>query len=189
MARFEVRDRGARATEAVLDSLTRPWAKAPMKQSSFAISALPAFCLVSILSGCQLQPQPWHLQAHREGETVQLCLSQQPECPQPGGLSTDDISVYRYDNLHDNELVWDTSRETESTNDKFDGVVTYGVPPKNWTNKLTPPALVCGKAYLVNPATLYFALKCDGTVVVFDSPHLEEFFEQEASRRPAATSR
>jgi hypothetical protein len=38
------------------------------------------------------------------------------------------------------------------------------------------PALVCGKAYLVNPGAHYFALKCDGTLVVFDDPHLEEFF-------------
>jgi hypothetical protein len=52
----------------------------------------------------------------------------------------------------------------------------YGVPPKDWINKLAPPALVCGKAYLVNPGAHYFALKCDGTVVVFDDLHREEFF-------------
>src|SRR5579871_1526292 len=120
-----------------------------MKNSCFAISAILTFSLISILNSCQPLPQqPWHLTARKEGETVRLCLSRQSECPQPGGVSLNDISVYRYDNLHDNQLVWDTSPEAESANDEFDGVFTYGIPPKNWQNKLTPPALVCGKAYL-----------------------------------------
>ena len=80
--------------------------------------------------------------------------------------------------MHDNELVWDAEPKNPITAGNISGVVTYGVPPKDWINKLTPPALVCGKAYLVNPGAHYFALKCDGTVVVFDAPHLEEFFNQ-----------
>ena len=155
-----------------------------MKKSYFARPALPVFCLVSIWSGCQLQPQTWHLTAHKNGESVQLCLSQQSECPAAGGVRTSGISVYRYDDTFNNQLVWDTSPENEITNDRFDGVFTYGVPPKNWRNQLAPPALVCGKAYLVNPAASFFALKCDGTVVVFDFPHLEEFFRQNAIPAP-----
>jgi hypothetical protein len=58
------------------------------------------------------------------------------------------------------------------------------VAPKDWINKLTPPALICGKAYLVNPGAHYFALKCDGTVVVFDDPHLEEFFREKTPAEP-----
>lgn len=50
------------------------------------------------------------------------------------------------------------------------------MPPNGWTNKLAPPALVCGKAYLFNPGSHYVALNCDGTLVLFDDPHLEEFF-------------
>ena len=51
---------------------------------------------------------------------------------------------------------------------------------------MTPPPVVCGKAYLVNPGAVYFGLKCDGTVVVFDSPQLDEFFtkEAEAAKKP-----
>ena len=133
-----------------------------MKNTHFATVALLAFGLILILDGC-LQPEPWHLRARKEGDTVQLCISQKLECPQPG-IGTDSISVYRYDSLLSNQLVWEAASETEST---FDGMVTYGIPPKNWHNKLTPPALVCGKSYLVNPGALFFALKCDGTVVVF----------------------
>jgi len=152
-----------------------------MKHTYFAISALLAFCLMSILNSCELQQQqPWHLAARKEGDTVQLCLSHESECPPSDGLSPSSISVYRYDNVHDNALVWDTSPESEITNDRFDGVFTYGIPPKNWRNQLAPPALVCGKAYLVNPGALFFAQKCDGTVVVFDFQHLEEFFRQDA---------
>ena len=154
-----------------------------MTHTYFAISLLSAFCLVSILCGCQMQ-EPWHLQAHKAGETVQLCLSHGPECPQPDGVSPSSISVYRYDNTFNNELVWDTSPEEPIANDRFNGVFTYGIPPKNWRNQLTPPALVCGKAYLVNPPASFFALKCDGTVVTFDFQHLEEFFRQEAPPVP-----
>ena len=154
-----------------------------MKNIYFAISVGLAFCLVSLLTGCQLQ-QPWHLTAHKEGDTVQFCLSHGSECPQPDGIRLDDISVYRYDSVHDNEIVWETESGAEITDDRIDGVITYGISPKNWRNKLTPPALVCGKAYLVNPPASFFALKCDGTVVVFDFPHLDEFFRQEALPAP-----
>ena len=154
-----------------------------MKKTPFAVLAFAAFCLTSILSSCQSLPS-WHLKASKLGDTVQLCLSQAPECPQPGGVSPSSITVYRYDNLHDNELVWDAEPESE-TSGNFDGVVTYGVPPKNWRNELTPPALVCGKAYLVNPPATLFALKCDGTVMQVDFPHLEEFFRDNAQAVPA----
>lgn len=156
-----------------------------MKNIFFAISVLSAFCcFVSILNGCQLPQQSWHLQARKAGDSVQLCLSHESECPQPGGVSPASISVYRYDNTFNNELVWDASPENPSANGEFDGVFTYGVPPKHWRNQLTPPALVCGKAYLVNPAAILFALKCDGTVVVLDFPQLEDFFRQNAPPVP-----
>lgn len=128
--------------------------------------------------------QEWHLQARKEGDAVRLCISQKPECPQPGGITLSDISVYRYDNTFDNHLIWDTAPEAPEGSDPFDGAVTYGVAPKNWQNRLAAPAVACGKAYLVNPPALYFALKCDGTVVVFDPTHLEEFFDREASAAP-----
>jgi hypothetical protein len=153
-----------------------------MKHIYLAISALLAFCLVGCMTG---SGQPWHLQARKAGDTVEICLSHEEKCPQPDGVSPAGISVYRYDSLGENELVWDTEPENPITNGRIDGTVTYGIPPKNWHNQLTPPALVCGKAYLVNPAASYFGLKCDGTVVVFDSPHLEEFFSQEAQAAPA----
>jgi hypothetical protein len=89
------------------------------------------------------------------------------------------ISVYRYDSLHDNELVWDAEPDNPITNGNISGVVTYGIPPANWRNRITPPALVCGKAYLVNPPATLFAVKCDGSVVLLDFPDLEEFFRQE----------
>src|SRR6202023_4396171 len=76
------------------------------------------------------------------------------------------------------ELVWDAEPKNPITAGNISGVVTYGVAPKDWINKLTPPALICGKAYLVNPGAHYFALKCAGTIVVFDDPHLEEFFRE-----------
>lgn len=148
-----------------------------MKRVYLPISVLLAFCLASCLTGNQ---QPWHLQAHKEGDTVQLCLSHDAKCPEPDGVSPGGISVYRYDSLGNNEIVWDTSPDNPITRDRIDGVITYGIPPKNWSNQRTPPALVCGKAYLVNPAATFFALKCDGTVVLFDFPDLEEFFRQEA---------
>jgi hypothetical protein len=87
--------------------------------------------------------------------------------------------------MHDNELVWDTDPEEPVTDGKISGVITYGIPPKDWTNKKAAPALICGKAYLVNPPAEFFALKCDGSVVVFDSQHLEEFFRQQDPPEPA----
>jgi len=145
-----------------------------------------ALCLFSLLAGCQLpQPRSWHLDAHKERGTVQFCLSNELACPQKGGISLDDISVYRYDNVHDNQLVWETSPENEITEgEKIDGVVTFGIPPANWRSKMPPPEVVCGKAYLVNPPAKFFALKCDGSVVVFDFPHLEMFFREEAGPVP-----
>jgi hypothetical protein len=80
--------------------------------------------------------------------------------------------------MHDNELVWDAEPDNPITDEGTSGVITYGIPPNNWSNKIVPPTLICGKAYLVNPGALFFALKCDGSVVVFDFQHLEEFFRQ-----------
>ena len=154
-----------------------------MKTIYFSISVFLACCLVSFLTGCQLQPS-WHLNARKEGDTVQLCLSNEGACPQPGGVSPSSISVYRWDSMHDNELVWDAEPDNPITNGRISGIVTYGIPPNNWRNKMTPPALVCGKAYLVNPGALFFALKCDGTVVVFDSQHLETFFRGDPVPEP-----
>ncbi|HLK65304.1 MAG TPA: hypothetical protein VKU19_17815 [Bryobacteraceae bacterium] len=131
-------------------------------------------CVALSLASCQ--SSSWHLAASKKGDTIELCLSNSDACPQPGGVSPGSISVYRWDNLHDNELVWDAEPEHPLTAGTISGVVTYGVPPKDWSNKLAPPALVCGKAYLVNPGAHYFALQCDGTLVLFDDPHLEEFF-------------
>lgn len=140
------------------------------------IVLLPALALS--LAGCQ--SFSWHLAASKKGDTVVLCLSNGNECPQPGGVSPSSITVYRWDNMHDNELVWDAEPGNPITESNISGVVTYGVPPQDWINKLTPPALVCGKAYDVNPGAHYFALKCDGTVVVFEATHLEEFFRENA---------
>ena len=71
---------------------------------------------------------------------------------------------------------------------KFQNILgTVGNTPVVRINKLAPPALVCGKAYLVNPGAHYFALKCDGTVVVFDDPHLEEFFREKTPAEPEKT--
>ena len=140
-------------------------------------SPLPAVCLVAILAGCRQQPS-WHLNARKEGNTVQLCLSNESTCPQQNGVSPSDISVYRYDSTAYNEIVWDTEPANPLTNAKISGIVTYGIPPKGWRNKMTPPAIVCGKAYLVNPPAQFFALRCDGTVVVFDFPELDNFFRQ-----------
>ena len=143
------------------------------------LSLFLAGCLVSLLTGCQPQPS-WHLTASKEADTVQLCLSNELACPQPEGVSPAGISVYRYDSLHDNELVWDAEPDNPITDSRISGVVAYGIPPKNWSNKLTPPALVRGKAYLVNPPATLFALRCDGSVVVLDFQHLETFFRQES---------
>ena len=86
--------------------------------------------------------------------------------------------------MYDNALVWEAEPDNPLTDGKISGVITYGIPPKNWRNKGTSPALVCGKAYLVNPGALYFALQCDGTVVVFDPQHLENFFRNDPLPAP-----
>jgi hypothetical protein len=152
-------------------------------QSTYiAFSLLLTCCLAFSLASCQISS--WHLAASKKGGTVELCLSNEDECPQTGGVSPSSISVYRWDNMHDNELVWDAEPKNPITAGRISGVITYGVAPKDWLNKLTPPALICGKAYLVNPGAHYFALKCDGTVVVFDDPHLEEFFRGNAPAEP-----
>ena len=152
------------------------------KSTYIAFSLLLTCCLALSLASCQ--NSSWHLAASKKGGTVDLCLSNGDECPPASGVSPSSISVYRWDNMHDNELVWDAEPKNPITAGKISGVVTYGVAPKDWINKLTPPALICGKAYLVNPGAHYFALKCDGTVVVFDDPHLEEFFRENAPAEP-----
>ena len=152
------------------------------KNTYIAVSLLLTCCLALSLASCQ--SFSWHLAASKKGDTVELCLSNGNECPQPGGVSPSSISVYRWDNMHNNELVWAAEPENPITARNISGMVTYGVPPKDWINKLAPPALVCGKAYLVNPGAHYFALKCDGTVVVFDDPHLEDFFRGNAPAEP-----
>ena len=134
---------------------------APFKaqlQVSYPIDKFLAFCLLSFSTGCQ-QQQPWHLNAREEGDMVQLCLSNESTCPQQDGISLDDISVYRYDSVHDNEIVWETSPEMSITNERIGGIVTCGIPPKNWRNRIRPSVLVCGKAYLVNPGPKLFARK------------------------------
>jgi hypothetical protein len=152
------------------------------KSTYIAFSLLPTCCLALSLASCQ--NSSWHLAASKKGGTVELCLSNGDECPQAGGVSPSSISVYRWDNMHDNELVWDAEPKNPITAGNISGVVTYGVAPKDWINKRTPPAPICGKAYLVNPGAHYFALKCDGTVVVFDAPHLEEFFREKTPAEP-----
>ena len=152
------------------------------KSTYIAFSLLLTCCLALSLASCQ--NSSWHLAASKKGGTVELCLSNGDECPQAGGVSPSSISVYRWDNMHDNELVWDAEPKNPTTAGNISGVVTYGVPPKDWINKLTPPALICGKPYLVNPGAHYFALKCDGTVVVFSDPHLEEFFTEKTPVEP-----
>lgn len=157
----------------------------PQVRRHRAVTAFLAFCLFSLLTGCQMQPpQPWHLTARKQKDAVQLCLSPTPACPQPDGISLSSISVYRYDSTHDNQLVWDAEAESPFAEEKVDGRFTYGVPPQHWHNKMTPPAPVCGKAYLVNPGAVFFGLKCDGTVVVFDFPQLDDFFRQSALPEP-----
>ena len=147
------------------------------------IAAIRTFCFVAFLTGCQVR-QPSYLNARKAGETVQLCLSNKRTCPQQNGVRPSSISVYRYDSPGKNEIVWDAEPES-ITDERIDGIITYGIPPKNWRNKIAPPALVCGKAYLVNPGANFFALKCDGTVIVFDFQHLQEFFDQAAGPRPS----
>jgi hypothetical protein len=154
-----------------------------MAKTFLAVPLFLAYCFVSLLSGCHQQPS-WHLAASKQGDTVQLCLSNELECPQPQGVRPAGISVYRYDSLHDNELVWDTEPENPITNGTISGLVTYGIPPKNWSNKVTAPALTCGKAYLVNPGATLFGLKCDGSVVIVDFQHLDEFFREQRAAAP-----
>jgi hypothetical protein len=144
------------------------------KNTYIGFSLLATCGLALCLASCQ--SFSWHLAASKKGGTVELCLSNGDECPQAGGVSPSSISVYRWDNMHDNELVWDAEPKNPITTGDISGVFTYGVPPQDWINKLSPPAPICGKAYLVNPGAHYFGLKCDGTVVVFDDPHLEELF-------------
>jgi hypothetical protein len=105
------------------------------------VSVFLACCFVSLLTGCQ-QQQPWHLTASKRGDTVQLCLSNELTCPQPEGVSPAGISVYRYDSLHDNEIVWDTEPDSPITSGRISGLITYGIPPKDWSNKIDPPALI-----------------------------------------------
>jgi hypothetical protein len=100
-------------------------------------------CLALSLASCQ--NSSWHLAASKKGGTVELCLSNGDARPQAGGVSPSSISVYRWDNMHDNELVWDAEPKNPITAGSISGVVTYGVAPKDWINKLTPPALICGK--------------------------------------------
>jgi hypothetical protein len=128
--------------------------------------------------------QQWFLTARKKGDTVELCMSNGDDCPGPSGVSPNSISVYRWDNMHDNVLVWDAEPDNPLADNTITGDLTWGVPPEHWTNKLTPPALVCGKAYLVNPGAHYFGLACDGTVTVFDAPKLEEFFRKNKSATP-----
>jgi hypothetical protein len=153
-----------------------------VKHTYITFSLLLLCFLALSLASCQRSS--WHLAAAKKDGTVELCLSNGDECPQVGGVSPNSISVYRWDNMHDNELVWDTEPKNPIAAASISGVITYGVPPKDWINKLVPPPLVCGKAYLANPGAHYFALKCDGTVVVFDAPHLEEFFRENAPAEP-----
>ncbi len=143
-----------------------------------------------MLAGCR--PQYWYLAASKNHDTVQLCLSNGVTCPQPGGVSPNGISVYRWDNMHDNELVWEAEPNDSESGGRISGWITYGVAPSGWTNKMAPPPLVCGKAYQVNPAAdKLFGLKCDGSVVVTDFQHLEYFFRNidapDATVKPAST--
>ena len=153
-----------------------------MKNICFALSLSLACCFAGLLAGCQLQ-RPWHLQANKKGETVQLCLSNELACPQPEGVRPSGISVYRFDSTYDNEIVWDTEPDNPIMDAKISGVITYGIPPQHWSNKIAPPALTCGKAYLVNPGAQLFGLQCDGSVVALDLEHLEAFFRQEIPQK------
>jgi hypothetical protein len=146
-----------------------------MKSILLALSPLLACGLLLLGTGCQTQPE-WHMTASKQGDTVRICLSNGPSCPDPAGVSPAGIGVYEYDNTHDNRLVWDSQPDDPETGGKISGLVTYGVAPPHWTNKLTPPPLVCGKAYLVTPGSTLFGLKCDGTVVPLDYPQLDGYF-------------
>jgi hypothetical protein len=146
-----------------------------MKNTRSAALPFLGVCLVPFLASCR--PQYWHLNASKRGNTVELCLSNGSTCPQSGGVSPSAIAVYQWDNMHDNELVWDAEPDDPETSGKISGLVTYGVPPSGWTNKKTPPSLTCGKAYQVVPTDQLFGPKCsDGSLVVIDFQHLEYFF-------------
>jgi hypothetical protein len=81
------------------------------KNAYIAFSLLLTCCLALPLAGCR--SSSWHLEASKKGGTVELCLSNRDECPQAGGVSPSSISVYRWDNMHDNKLVWDASRKSD----------------------------------------------------------------------------
>jgi hypothetical protein len=134
------------------------------------------------LAACGIRE--WHLTAAKNGKGVELCLSESEQCPLPGGISPSSISVYQWDNMHDNHLVWDIEPSNPVTDENISGVITYGEPPRGWVTHVVPSPIICGKAYLVNPGAHYFALKCDGTVTVFEAPKLEEFFRANHSATP-----
>ncbi len=71
-----------------------------------------------------------HLAASKKGGSVELCLSNGDACPLAGGVSPSSISVYRWDNMHDNELVWDAEPKNPVTAGNISGVFSYGVRPK-----------------------------------------------------------
>jgi hypothetical protein len=155
-----------------------------MRNICFTASLFLACCLVSLSTSCG-QPHTWELTASKKGDSVQLCLSNKLPCPQAQGVNPVGISVYRYDSVFDNELVWEAEPDNPITGGTISGVITYGIPPEHWSNKRVAPALICGKAYLVNPGAKLFALKCDGSVVVVDFQHLEDFFRQEGASHPS----
>src|SRR5581483_9049981 len=76
-----------------------------MQANTYIAVSLLLTCCLALLTSCQ--SFSWHLAASKKGDTVELCLSNGDVCPQPGGVSPSSISVYRWDNMHDNELVWD----------------------------------------------------------------------------------
>jgi hypothetical protein len=78
-------------------------------QSATSLTIALICCAALSLASCQ--GSLWRVAATKKGGTVELCLSNGTECPQPGGVSPSSISVYRWDNTHDNELVWDAEPE------------------------------------------------------------------------------
>src|SRR5947208_923470 len=92
------------------------------RNTSINVFSLLTCCMALSLASCQ--SSLWHLAASKNGDTIELCLSNGDECPQPGGVSLSSISVYRWDNMHDNELVWDAATDNPITAGKFTGVVT-----------------------------------------------------------------
>jgi hypothetical protein len=148
----------------------------PTKNTRVAASLFLIVCLAALLAGCR--SQYWYVSANKTGNAVQICLSNGSECPQPGGVSPAAIAVYRWDNMHDNELVWDAEPDSEISG-KISGLVTYGVAPQGWTNKTAAPPMTCGKAYQVVPGDKLIGVKCDGSITVIDFPHLEYFFRNQ----------